>query len=280
MMNHIQIYKGKNFYKPKVTNKKTYNKVIVFDLDETLGSFIDLEILWNSRLFEQSQSNFNVLLDLYPEFLRSGILNILDFLHYKKTTGHCYKIYIYTNNHSFSDWTHKIVRYLEHKRRAIGLFDQIICAFKINDVIVEPKRTTHDKTYSDFIKCSVLPSSSEICFIDDKYFTRMEHDRVYYIQPKSYRHSLDAREIVSRFKKSGLVVPWHDIDFIYNKLHTTNSKSMAEFEIDIDVSKKLMYHLQNFFLLTTTRNKTQKMRGTRIGRYTRRRSPRANSSST
>jgi hypothetical protein len=272
MMNHIQIYKGVNFYKPKNAIKKTHNKVIVFDLDETLGSFVDLEILWNSRLFEQSQSNFNVLLDLYPEFLRSGILSILDFLHYKKNMGHCYKIYIYTNNKSHKEWTYNIVRYLEHKRRAIGLFDQVICAFKINDVVIEPKRTTHEKTYSDFIKCSVLPSSSEICFIDDKYFTRMEHDKVYYIQPRSYHHSLSAREIISRFKNSGLVVPWHDIDFMHDSLNSAKSKSIADIEFDMDVSKKLMYHLQNFFLLTTTRNKTQKMRVTRIGRYTRRRS--------
>jgi hypothetical protein len=272
MMTHIQIYKGRNFYKPKGPIKKIYNKVIIFDLDETLGSFVDLEILWSSRLFEQSQSNFNVLLDLYPEFLRSGILNILDFLHYKKTTGHCYKMYIYTNNNLFRDWTYKIVHYLEQNRRATGLFDQVICAFKINDVIVEPKRTSHDKTYSDFIKCSVLPTSSEICFIDDKYFTRMEHDKVYYIQPRSYHHSLSAREIISRFKNSGLVVPWHDIDFMHDRLNSAKSKSIADIEIDMDVSKKLMYHLQNFFHLTTTRNKTQKMRDTRIGRYTRRRS--------
>ena len=272
MMTHIQIYKGRNFYKPKGPIKKIYNKVIIFDLDETLGSFVDLEILWSSRLFEQSQSNFNVLLDLYPEFLRSGILNILDFLHYKKTTGHCYKMYIYTNNNLFRDWTYKIVHYLEQNRRATGLFDQVICAFKINDVIVEPKRTSHDKTYSDFIKCSVLPTSSEICFIDDKYFTRMEHDKVYYIQPRSYHHSLSAREIISRFKNSGLVVPWHDIDFMHDRLNSAKSKSIADIEIDMDVSKKLMYHLQNFFHLTTTRNKTQKMRDTRIWRYTRRRS--------
>ena len=78
----IQIYKGDQFLSSVAKpNKK---KVIVFDLDETIGSFADLEILWNSLgeldFFKQSQDSFNKLLDMYPEFLRYGILNILDFL--------------------------------------------------------------------------------------------------------------------------------------------------------------------------------------------------------
>ena len=40
----IQIYKGKHYYK---SNLKHCPKVIAFDLDETLGSFVDLDILWN-----------------------------------------------------------------------------------------------------------------------------------------------------------------------------------------------------------------------------------------
>lgn len=91
----IQIYKGDQFVSSGI--KPSKKKVIVFDLDETIGSFADLEILWNSLgefdFFKQNQDSFNALLDLYPEFFRYGILNILDFLHYKKTKGHCYKLF-------------------------------------------------------------------------------------------------------------------------------------------------------------------------------------------
>jgi hypothetical protein len=68
-------------------------KYIVFDLDETLGSFVDLYILWKGVAhlnktgvikFEGSQYNFNDILDIYPEFLRCGIMTILEFLFYKK----------------------------------------------------------------------------------------------------------------------------------------------------------------------------------------------------
>jgi hypothetical protein len=72
-------------------------KVITFDLDETLGSFGDLYILWdglqmyiknntepNNEEENPNESMFYMLMDLYPEFLRYGILNILDFLYHKK----------------------------------------------------------------------------------------------------------------------------------------------------------------------------------------------------
>ena len=42
---HMEIYKG-NYYNKK--RNRSSGRVIAFDLDETLGSFSDLEILWSS----------------------------------------------------------------------------------------------------------------------------------------------------------------------------------------------------------------------------------------
>jgi uncharacterized membrane protein len=62
----IQIYKGNSFLK---SNKKS-KKVIAFDLDETLGSFADLELLWKLICkIPNINIQFNELLDIYPEFL-------------------------------------------------------------------------------------------------------------------------------------------------------------------------------------------------------------------
>jgi hypothetical protein len=87
----VQVYKGGLFRPSRNLRIKSRKKVIVFDLDETIGSFADLEILWTALgeldCFKQTQESFNRLLDLYPEFLRYGILNILDFLQYKKQNG-------------------------------------------------------------------------------------------------------------------------------------------------------------------------------------------------
>jgi hypothetical protein len=75
--NNIQVYKGKSFIKPSNSISNS-SKVIVFDLDETIGSFGDLDILWRGLLeyttinsyfvFNNTQENFNELLELYPEF--------------------------------------------------------------------------------------------------------------------------------------------------------------------------------------------------------------------
>ena len=87
-IDYAKIYKGKAFSKPRI-NK--YKKVLVFDLDETLGSFIDLEILWRA-IHRCAPSIKNVpeffeVLELYPEFLRYGILPILEYLNQKKKNG-------------------------------------------------------------------------------------------------------------------------------------------------------------------------------------------------
>jgi len=89
----LQIYKGNCFNKQYI---RKYTRVLVFDFDETLGSFSDLYILWvginTFRIHRHNteanqQDEFNQILDLYPEFLRYGILNILEYLYLKKKTG-------------------------------------------------------------------------------------------------------------------------------------------------------------------------------------------------
>jgi hypothetical protein len=63
-------------------------KIVVFDLDETLGYFTELGIFWDSLANymkitqnpELNQTHFNEILDLFPEFLRPNIINILNYL--------------------------------------------------------------------------------------------------------------------------------------------------------------------------------------------------------
>ena len=50
------------------------NKIVVFDLDETLGCFIELGMFWNSLEnfygYKLSDNEFNKLLDIFSDFLR------------------------------------------------------------------------------------------------------------------------------------------------------------------------------------------------------------------
>ena len=195
----IEIYKGNYYSKHKKIRVK---RVVVFDLDETLGSFVDLEILWELiiRYKHHLSIEFDSILDLYPEFIRYGILSILEYLFTKKTTGECYKVYLYTNNQSTKEWVQMIVRYFNNKiSPSSPLFDQIIYAFKINNVQIELNRTTTKKTHDDFIRCTMLPPTTSICFIDDFMYKDMKKERIYYIKPKAYRHHLSTDEILTRF---------------------------------------------------------------------------------
>lgn len=268
---YAKIYIGKCFSKSRT---KQNPKVIAFDLDETLGSFMDLEILW--KLFDdidiQSQIPFNKFLDLYPEFLRYGIISILEYLYQKKKSGDCSKIYIYTNNQCSTDWTLFISKYFDYKMKLeTPLFDQIINAFKINDKKIELLRTSHDKLHDDFITCTLLPNTTEICFVDNSYFDAMKKDCIYYIQPRSYYHHLSIKDIIDRFIHSAMgnalslenknlfyenVYDYFNRDIYYKHTNNINKK----IETDIYVAQKIMYHIKEFFYFAKRKRRTKKLK--------------------
>ena len=178
------------------------SKIVVFDLDETLGYFTELGMFWDAlnayikyKHIKQSleqQDFFNNILDLYPEFLRPNIIGILNYLKKKKEKKHCDKLMIYTNNQGPIEWANYIMKYFE-KKTNYNIFDQLISAFKVQYKRVELCRTTHMKTYSDFIKCTKVPEETEICFLDDVYYPDMRNDKIYYINVKPYIYNLDLR---------------------------------------------------------------------------------------
>lgn len=270
---YVQIYKGKHYTK---THSKKEPKVIVFDLDETLGAFIDLDILWSGIVTKYGETavDFKQLVELYPEFLRYGIVSILEYLYEKKRVGDFDSLFIYTNNQCSPSWTSKICDYFNHRICADPpLFDKVINAFKINNVHIELNRTTHEKTHSDFIKCAILPKTTEICFLDNTYFEKMNHHRIYYIQPRSYVHHLSTEEIIYRFIDSVLGKNlWKTLDeqsrlygylsncFYKRGVQRGGTDSSKAFETDVFVAQKMMYHIKEFFYLTKRKPKTRKIK--------------------
>jgi hypothetical protein len=180
-------------------------KIVVFDLDETLGYFTEFGILWdclinylkNKNGETLTQSDFNDILDLFPEFLRPNIINILNYLKSKKQSLCCHKMMIYTNNTGPPEWVHYIISYFESKIK-YKLIDQLISAFKINGKQVEISRTTHNKTHNDLIRCTKIPANAEICFLDDVFYPDMSNDRIYYINVRPYIHDLEFDDMISR----------------------------------------------------------------------------------
>lgn len=240
------------------------SKVVVFDLDETLGSFGDLFLLWTGiKHIHPEFDSFQEVLDLYPEFLRTGIFAILQFLYKKKKTGECEKIFIYTNNQCPPYWVSLLMDYFQQKIVAtIGqemvLFDKVIGAFKIGNIPFEISRTTNKKTYSDLIRCTMLPKNTEFCFIDDTEYNKMKHDKIYYLRPKAYIHSLSVQEIVDRwqttFSSRYVILPsyWYSWFSMHNRSGLSLRLDPNEHNgIHKQVSEKLMFHIREFFLLST-----------------------------
>jgi hypothetical protein len=138
-------------------------------------------------------------------------------------------------------WTEGLVQAIERLADTPGLFDQIICAFKINNVVVESQRTSHTKSFSDFVRCTVVPPTANICFIDDTFFPQMHKDRVFYLQPRPYTQPLTTREIESRLHGSAPPPP---------------SNVSEE-----DLTKRLAYYIGEFFHLGVRKPSTRKVRG-------------------
>jgi len=202
------------------------HKVVVFDVDETLGNFSQFSIFCHviDSYFDQhdiSYRYFNDLVDLYPEMIRPSMVRILDYIRKKKNAGVCRKVVIYTNNAGPDKWVTHIRRYFEHKLRILPsssvpdtaiippLFDHLIGGFKPNAEQTETTnrallRTTSEKTMNDLIYCARLPANIEVCFLDDVYHKKMTDDRVYYIKLQPYYTHIPFETFVIRFLNSRL----------------------------------------------------------------------------
>ncbi len=246
------------------------SKIVVFDLDETLGNFVELGMFCDAlEKLQQRKLNdndfFNIL-DIFSEFLRPNILKILKFLLEKKRKGKCSKIMIYTNNQGPQSWAKKISSYFEYKLGNL-VFDQIIAAFKVKGKIVEICRTSHDKSVDDLLNCTKIPPSTQICFLDDQYHPLMEHNNVFYINVKPYIYNIKFKEMAERyFDKIGIDMNKEEfIRYIYSYMNEYNftviDKGEKEKKVDEIISKKIILHLEEFFNNNT--NKTRRKRNKR-----------------
>lgn len=248
----------------------SHNKIVVFDLDETLGYFVELGIFINviEILFDITinENQFNEILDLYPEFLRPNIIKILKYLKQRKQINNKTQVMIYTNNQGPRSWVDMIKNYFETKIN-YKLFDQIIGAFKINGEIIEICRTSHRKSYDDFIRCTKLPRDAKICFLDDLQHDEMIHDNVYYINLKPYVYMLDYKVMIDRFINSNVSllsnITIEERKNMFNKIINDMKKynfkiidkNDNEQKVDDAIGKKIINHLNLFFNIKHNKTK-------------------------
>jgi len=176
-------------------------KVFVFDMDETIGAFSEFIYIWNilkEIIQDNKQVLFNQLLDMFPECMRDGIFVIMEYILNKKQRNECSHIMIYTNNMYSPDFPDHIHNYIDYRMRTHDFIDKIIYAYKVNGVLVEQKRTSTKKMYSDFVRCANISPETYICFLDDRFHNGMKNENLYYIHIKPYKNPLSKIQIHRR----------------------------------------------------------------------------------
>uniref|UniRef100_A0A6C0BTX8 FCP1 homology domain-containing protein n=1 Tax=viral metagenome TaxID=1070528 RepID=A0A6C0BTX8_9ZZZZ len=231
-------------------------RIVVFDMDGTLGYFSQLSILFKSiEMFLNkriSQKCFNEIMNLYNECLRPDICEIFSYLIEQREHGKIDRICIYTNNKGPKLWTSRIKRYFEEICPGL-VFDNVICAFTVNGEIIEEMRTTNNKTYNDLVKCTKMPKDTQVCFIDDQIHKYMEHENVYYIHVKPYVYSLTLNELFGRFIHSSILkydkplfINYLNAMFLKKIKYNHEKKEREEIDIDKIASKQMLKLISEF----------------------------------
>lgn len=250
-------------------------KIVVFDLDETIGHFFLVRLIWESMhhfieynhiAYKLTQNDFNELIDMYPETLRPDIISVLTYLRRKRQLGACGGIMIYTNNRYPKEWVDMITSYIENR---VGgrVFDRTVLAFKLRGKVQELMRTTAEKKLSDFVACCRLPTDIEICYIDDTEYLGMSSDNVFYLKLRPYYYYYTKDVVVNRMMMGSLVNHILMIENIHIDLVMRNKelfatymanfleahriiyrqKEVLDYEMDKIVTKRIKSHLEVFF---------------------------------
>lgn len=177
-------------------------KYIVFDLDETLGYFTEMSIIWGclqSIYKVKGQKSFDELCIVFEKhYFRPGIFSVLKYL---KSKGDAVRVVLYTNNTGSMEWLKHIISYLERRSEAEGLFDKIIPGY--NPKLKGPKhRVSFEKTYSEITRCADIPKNAKIVFFDDVHHPGMIHKNIKYIRVRPFCNPISSSAIISMLQKS------------------------------------------------------------------------------
>jgi len=235
-------------------------KFIVFDLDETLGYFKQLYYIFSilkkiNSSFSITQTIFNRVLDLYPEFLRPDIVDILLYLKHQKQFNRNTYLIIYTNN-THHNWTKYIISYIEYRIENPNFFDRTIISSK-----KEVCRQHQKKHLDDLFRCIDYSANSPICYIDNEFHPGMRSKQTYYCKLDGYVNNISNTMIADRLYSSGVVediipgVQYEVFNNIY--LHYCSNLyagvlSEAEYKHERRTTQELMLRIRIFFMNSTT----------------------------
>jgi len=173
-------------------------KYVVFDLDETLGYFTELSIIWNclqTVMNLHTQKQFHKLCEVFErDFFRPGIFRTMSYL---RDNRHRVKVVLYTNNTGSMTWLKMILSYMENKVGAPGLFETIVPGY-IPHGPANQMRSSYNKTYEEIRRCANIPANAKVIFFDDQEHPGMLNKNVTYIKVKPHKCSLTANYIINK----------------------------------------------------------------------------------
>ena len=210
-----------------MTKKKSNleNKIVVFDLDETLGYFSQLYVIWHSliklSITKLSVHDFYKLSDIYILYYQPAIFETLKYLKEQNM-----KTIIFTNNQALFWWPKLIALYLNYKINTTtnntndnttnntndNIFKTVIGSYKIRNKINDKRRTSMMKKYTDLKNIMKLDNDTKILFLDDQEHPEMRHSNVNYFKVPDYVVMLPAKNIINIFLHSRF-----GMNFIKNK---------------------------------------------------------------
>ena len=246
--------------------------VIAWDLDETLGSWVQLGSIWDMLKKitpnKVTQYHFNILMKLFPEYLRPNILKTLNTLKMKKKKDNNIRVVLFTNNQAPQSWARQIINFF-NERLDYKLFTDIIPAYMVDGVHIAKCRTSHDKKYDDMMKCLKLTHGTQVCFIDDQWHEDMNNKYVEYIHLYPYEYILPNKEIIKRLSKSKLARQLRIADplslkkierllneFIFTPVIPNHSEIVSEISITKEITKIIL----KFIKKTPSTRKRRKYR--------------------
>lgn len=238
-------------------------KYIVFDLDETLGTFVQLGIFKDAleATFEiaLTQQAFNELCQAFIKSFRPNLLQILKTIQQHKKPSRDVYLVIYTNNIGPKSWTVQIKTFLEDQLQEPGLFDHIIGGYiDMNNQRNELCRTTMAKLPADIRRCIGSPLDAKYIFFDDQDHPEMIQHNVTYIKSKPYRYEYTHREMIRQFLQTGLAkfllqhyknpqsFPERFAQELFRSRYYPKPITQNELDVDVAITKQMYNHIQEF----------------------------------
>lgn len=235
------------------------DKIAIFDLDETIGYFSQLFIIWKSLIILSKKKlnliDFYKLCDIYSCYFRPEIIEIMLLLRKNNI-----QTVIYTNNIGPKWWAQLIAMYINYKTAitlgksdnlSINFIDTVIGAFKINGLINDNRRTTNEKTYKDIERIFNLTSCKRVMFVDDLIHEKMIEKNVFYLRVPVYKNNLPLKKIIdlffrSQYGKYFILKNEITLQFFINFLFVSLEKNVMNYEYYIHNKNNLFKMIKRF----------------------------------